>query len=230
MPMKLHTPGTRGEFLAIPISVWLWFLVFVTVSLTFPQIDLWVSSLFFTPGVGFEIKGVWWERIIYRSIGYVVTILTLGLIATWLYNRLRHRRLLGLDTRKLGVLIGLLVLVPGLLVNLGLKEHVGRARAVNLEQFGGDARFTPAFVPSDQEGGSFSSGHAATGFWVVAVAYGLSGRFGPWAVVALVYAVVLSLARIASGGHFPSDVLASAFFVLMGWFVLCALTRPRGEA
>jgi lipid A 4'-phosphatase len=120
--------------------------------------------------------------------------------------------------------------VPGLLVNLGLKEHVGRARAVNLEQFGGDARFTPAFVPSDEEGGSFSSGHAATGFWVVAVAYSLSGRFGPWAVVALVYAVVLSLARIASGGHFPSDVLASAFFVLMGWFVLCALTRPRGEA
>ena len=229
MSMKFFTLGTRGELLAIPASLWLWFLVFVTVFLAFPEIDLWVSALFYTPGVGFEINGLWWERIIYRSIGYIVTILALGLIGTWLYNRLGHQQLLGLDARKLGVLIGLLILVPGLLVNLGLKEHVGRARAVNLEQFGGEARFTPAFIPSDQGGGSFSSGHAATGFWVVAVAYSLSGRFGTWAVVALAYAVVLSFVRIASGGHFPSDVLASAFFVLMGWFVLGALIRPRRE-
>ena len=164
--------------LIIRVLAWICFLLLVCIVLAFPQTDLWVSSLFFKTGAGFEVNGLWWERIIYHSMGLLVTIVTLGLLGTWLYNRLWHRCLLGLDTPKLSILIGLLVLVPGLLVNWGIKGHIGRARPIQLEQFGGEKRFTPAFVPSDQEGGSFSSGHAATGFWLVAVAFCLSGRFG----------------------------------------------------
>jgi lipid A 4'-phosphatase len=216
---------------SVPGPAWIAFLVFVAVSLAFPQIDLQVSSRFYTEGIGFAARGARWERVLYHSIGYTLTAAGIGLIATWLYNRVRRQRLLDLDGRKLTLLLGLLILVPGLLVHQGLKEHVGRARAVQLEQFGGDEAFTPAFVPADAGGGSFSSGHAAAGFWLVAVAYCLSGRFGVWTLVALGYAVALSFARVAAGAHFLSDVITSGFLVLIGWFVLSGLmggSRTRG--
>jgi len=212
---------------AIPRFVWLWFLSFTCIVLTFPQIDLWTSSLFFTPGVGFDAKGLWWERIIFHSTGLLLAVVTIGLFGTWSYNRLRHKSLLGLDSRKIGMLIGLLILVPGLLVNVGLKAHIGRARPIQVEQFGGEAQFTPAFIPSEEKGCSFSSGHAAAGFWLVVVAFDLSGGFGGWVCVALLYAVVLSVVRIAAGAHFLSDVVASAFFVWMGWLMLLSFIEPN---
>jgi membrane-associated phospholipid phosphatase len=55
------------------------------------------------------------------------------------------------------------------------------------------------------------------------VAYTLAGRFGLWAWLALLYALLLGLVRIAVGGHFLSDVIASGFFVWIGWFMLAAL-------
>jgi lipid A 4'-phosphatase len=223
---------TTRRILSVPAPVWIAFLVFVVVSLVSPQIDLRVSSYFYTEGLGFAARGAWWERLLYHSIGYVLTAVGAGLIALWLCSRTRRQCLLRLDGRKLGLLLGLLILVPGLLVHQGLKEHVGRARAVQLEQFGGGEAFTPAFVPSDAGGGSFSSGHAAAGFWLVAVAYALSGGFGIWTLAALMYALALSFARVAAGAHFLSDVVTSGFLVLIGWFVLSGLLGPgrnRGD-
>ncbi len=220
---------SQDRILAVPVVVWIAFFLCADLMLAFPEVDLRVSGWFFTPGVGFEANGVWWERFIYHSVEYLVVGVSLGLIGLWLYNRYRRRALMRLDGRRLSLLLALLLVVPGLFVNQGLKEHLGRARPVQLREFGGDKQFTPAFVPSDQGGGSFSSGHAVTGFWLVAVAYTLSNRFGLWAVITLVYALVLAVVRIASGGHFLSDVVSSGLFMLIGWFLLHALICRRAE-
>lgn len=220
----------RRRVAGIPIGWLILFVLFADLMLAFPQIDLAVSALFWSPDTGFLPKDLWWQRLVYHAVEVLMVVVSLGLIAAWLINRFRHRNLLGINGRKVALLLGLLLVVPGLLVNQGLKEHLGRARAVKVEQFGGQDPFTPAFVVSDAGGGSFSSGHAATGFWLVAVAYTLTGRFGVWAWVTVLYALVLGLMRIAVGGHFLSDVIASGFFVWIGWFMLSALICPGNAA
>jgi len=215
------------RLLAVPLALWIAFFLFADLMLVFPQLDLTVSALFYSETSGFVPKEQWWEQLVYHAVEVLLVVVALGLIGLWLLNRGSGRRLLGVTGRKAALLLALLALVPGLLVNQGFKENLGRARPVKIEQFGGTDPFTPAFVPSTAGGGAFSSGHAATGFWLVAVAYTLSGRVGLWTAVALAYALILGVTRIAVGAHYLSDVIASGFFVWLGWYMLTGLICGR---
>ncbi len=66
---------------------------------------------------------------------------------------------------------------------------------------------------------SFPSGHAARATLLAVVAWGVCP---PWAAVALtVWAPLVSLARVAMGVHYLSDVLAGTLVgLLMGWATL----------
>jgi membrane-associated phospholipid phosphatase len=121
--------------------------------------------------------------------------------------------------RQLSFLLILLALVPGLLINQVFKEHWGRARPIQLEQFGGDRTFSPAFVPSDQGGGAFSSGHVAAAAWLVAVAVVLFGVQSRWTGLALLYLIAMMIARMAAGAHFLSDTLTSMMLVWLGFLI-----------
>jgi lipid A 4'-phosphatase len=210
----------QQRFLGIPIGLLILFLAFAVLMLAVPQLDLDLSGLFYTPGAGFEIRDQLWERVIYRSVSVLMVTVNLGLIALWLLNRRTGRGLLGFDGRKLAFLLCLLALLPGLLVNQVLKEHWGRARPADVTEFGGQSRFTPAFVHSDQEGGSFCSGHAAAAFYLVAVAATVFGTRSRWVALAVLYALLVGFGRFAAGGHFISDVITSGFLVLFGYLVL----------
>jgi membrane-associated phospholipid phosphatase len=103
-----------------------------------------------------------------------------------------------------------LALGPGLLVNGLLKAHWGRPRPVNVDVFGGDAVHQTVWVISDwcDRNCSFVSGEASSSAWLVAAAL-VTPKPVRLAVIAatLIYAVSLSLTRIAFGGHFLSDVV-----------------------
>lgn len=210
--------------------IWIGFGVFAVLIWAFPGLDLAVSGMFYTPGAGFTLKGEPWERALHESVSMLMVGGNLALIALWWFNRRTGRGWLGFTGRKLGFLLCLLALVPGLIVNLTFKEHWGRARPVTVVEFGGDKVFTPAFVPSDQGGGSFSSGHAAAAAYVVAVASILAGRGSPWVWLALVYALAVGLARLVAGGHFLSDVLTSLFLVWVGYRLLGRMFFPETRA
>lgn len=210
----------RSRLVGIPVSLLILFFAFADVMLAFPEIDLLVSGLFFTPDRGFAMQGQPWEQFAYRSVPALMVTVNLALIGLWLFNRISGRRLLRFTGRRLAFLLCLLALVPGLLVNHLLKEHWGRARPVKLEQFGGHDRFTPAFVRSDQGGGSFSSGHVAAAAYLVGVALIVFGRRSYWTILAALYTALVAVARIASGGHFLSDAVTSAFLVLFGYLIL----------
>lgn len=218
--------------LGVPLWLWITFFCFADGFLAFPRIDLVVSGLFFDPETGFWSYGLWWERLLYHSLDLVLIAVMIGLIATWWGDRARiakGRERRGPQGRQLVLLVALLALVPGLLINQGLKENLGRARPINLAEFGGNQVFTPAFVPSSEEGGSFSSGHAAAAFFLVVVAAELASVRSGWFVLALAYALAIGLARIASGGHFVSDVLASAFLVWIGYLMLASRFHRPSE-
>ncbi|MDS9467695.1 phosphatase PAP2 family protein [Paracoccus sp. MBLB3053] len=129
----------------------------------------------------------------------------------------RRPGLKGAALRCWGFIALNLLLAPGLVVNLILKSNLGRARPVDVIEFGGGAHFTPAWVISDQcvRNCSFTSGDvglvASVSICVVVLLWQRLSKLGRgWAVVAACLSVVvISMLRLALGRHFLSDVIFS---------------------
>lgn len=198
----------------------------VALSLVFvlwPGIDLWASGLFRTPAGRFIGDDYAWVRAFYvvgHAAGVGYPLLTGAVLAA---GRLWPGRVPFRWRRRAGALLLVSVVAGGLVVNVGLKEHWGRARPVQVTEFGGLRHFSPMWRPSDQcpTNCSFSSGHAAAGFLVMSV-----GLMGPVAVrrrwwwTGLGIGLLASLARVMQGGHFLSDTLFSGWVVWgCGWVV-----------
>ena len=84
IPPSETGPGPGRRFLNAP--VWLW-LAFAGVGLLFillPQLDLAVSGLFYTPGVGFAARGTWFERLVHQSTYWFLVLGTPALVGLWL--------------------------------------------------------------------------------------------------------------------------------------------------
>jgi lipid A 4'-phosphatase len=107
---------------------------------------------------------------------------------------------------------------PGLVVNGILKNEWGRPRPADVTVFGGSQQFRAVADPAGPcAGKSFPCGHCSMAFALAAgvVFY----RLHPLASVGalcggLVFGVVMGLARVNQGGHFPTDVLWSGIIVL----------------
>ena len=115
--------------------------------------------------------------------------------------------------RRCALFFLLLMLIgPGLLVNVVLKDHWGRPRPRQMQVFGGDRVFHQVWERGEGgKGMSFPSGHASAAFYVGAPFFVLRRSFRKWAGVALTaglcYGLLMGVARMVQGGHFPSDVL-----------------------
>jgi len=206
----------KERLLLVPVGVWMAFFALASVLVALPGIDLRLAGLFFTPGEGFAFDDTPLERFVYHSVEWLTLWGNLALVALWVYGRVARSVRWRLSGRQLTCLLLSLAIGPGLIVNGLFKEHWGRARPVQVAQFGGERTFSPAFIPSDQGGGSFSSGHAAAAFYWMAVAALLSGRRRRlWLGLAVSYGVLVGLVRMAAGGHYFSDVVVSFFVVLI---------------
>lgn len=119
----------------------------------------------------------------------------------------------------------LLLLGPGLLVNVLGKALTGRPRPSDLELFGGAWEFAKPWhfgVPG--RGTSFPGGHASMAFYWLGL-YFIPGRraWRRWGLLfALGFGAWMSLARMAQGGHFLSDNLTSGALL----FTLAAGLSP----
>ena len=188
-----------------------------------PAIDLAASRTFYTPGSGFShsaILGTVHADLRYFVIAIVV--LAAAALVAW-----QHRR------RAALYLLLALALGPGLVVNTVFKDHWGRARPTQIVEFGGTQKFTPVFVPADQctTNCSFPAGDPAVGFFLISAALlvpGLTTR--RWAIAGAVAAgAALGVMRIAQGGHFLSDVVASGFLVTgLSWLLYRAVVVHDG--
>ena len=150
--------------------------------------------------------------------GYMLIISALIVFAAVLGQRR------GFD-RALGVRLGLLaerasyffvtIAVSGIAAQV-IKHIVGRARPKLMPELGAYS-FDPLSIKSSLA--SFPSGHATTVFAAAAAL----GFFMPRARLALiVFAVVIAIARVMAGAHYPSDVVAGA---LLGTVVALWLAR-----
>ncbi len=194
-------------------------LVFLALAsfVIWPTLDISISSLFVESDKGFYWINEWPLRILSKFAFYGARVLGAALAVCAIAAYIRRRDVLGLHAKSwLFLFVGLLV-GPGLVANVIFKDNWGRARPRMVEQFGGEARYTPPLAFSDacQKNCSFVSGDAAFGFYFTAFAYVAplrrSRRFF-WGGMALGF--LFGGARLVSGAHFMSDVLYAAVFIL----------------
>ena len=130
-------------------------------------------------------------------------------------------------------LIATMIIGPGLIVNLGFKDHWHRPRPIQTQDFNGPNPFTPWY---DDNGGckkncSFVSGEASTGFWMVAPASVLPPPWrGPAMVAAFAFGFGASVLRLAFGGHYLSDVLLGGLLALIVIEIVRRLIWPKGTS
>jgi len=206
-------------------------LLLAALFLAFPTLDLAAAGLFHHPGPGFAARQDPVLAWIHDQVGALAwlscLILLAGLaMATWgpPAPAWRSRR------RAMAYLALVLVLGPGLIVNVIFKDQWGRARPAQVAEFGGERRFTPAWVMSDQchHNCAFVCGDAAVGFSLLAGGF-LSGR-RRWFALGVAAGGGLGLMRMAQGGHFLSDVMFAFYAVLGVAWLLHRLLFPAGTA
>ncbi|MEA1920968.1 MAG: phosphatase PAP2 family protein [Campylobacterota bacterium] len=200
---------------SVSLPIWISFFLSSLIWIAFPQIDVYISGLFYVEGEGFPYSKNFIEGILYESVRYVLIVLNVSALLLWLYNRFSGKNILDFNGRKLLFVLLVLAIGSGLIVNALLKDHWGRARPAQTIIFGGDLEFTPAFILSDQGGYSFSSGHGSAAFALMAYAMLFKRRQKVWMALAVGYGVAVSIARIVAGGHFFSDTVVSFFIILM---------------
>lgn len=181
--------------------------------MTFPQIDLYVSGLFFQED--FHLRERWWTTFMHESMGYLLCLSLATVVALYACNKLLKLSLCEVDGRKVAYVFLVLIVGAGLIVNLVLKDNFGRARPRDVAEFGGAKAFTPPFTISNECGKncSFSSGESAAGFFALALARALSRR-RTMLLAGFGFGVLASYCRVASGAHFFSDTVVS-FFVMV---------------
>jgi lipid A 4'-phosphatase len=194
-----------------------------------PGLDL-AGAHYFYHGGGFfgrdSFERLW--RDFFRVTPFVVLA---AYPALWLAKHLGVRLHWAPSGRAVIFVIATMVIGPGLIVNLGLKDHWHRPRPIQTQDFNGQSPFMPWY---DDDGGcqkncSFVSGEAATGFWMVAPASVLPPPWrGPATFAAFVFGVGASLLRLAFGGHYLSDVLLGALITLIVIEVVRRVIWPLG--
>lgn len=182
---------------------------------TWPALDLAASAPFYLPQIPTGFIGNLYHGVLdlWRLVPQLGRVLGMaGLLVLLVPAR---RIPCGVVRRWRGRLlaaVALLLLGVCLVVNQGLKEHVGRPRPQQVRPFGGPSDYVPvgSLSRACERNCSFVSGHAATGF--VIAGFGLWGvrrvRRRWWAAGALL-CLLLGAARVAQGGHFASDVVFS---------------------
>ena len=212
------------------------FLVYVALTAltlivfaVWPGLDLAVSHLFYDGGgfIGHD-RLARFGRDVFRVTPFVVLALYAAL---WLARRRGVAVRWAPSGRAMIFLIATLAIGPGLIVNLGLKDHWHRPRPIQTQEFNGPSPFMPWY---DDDGAcrkncSFVSGEAATGFWMVAPASVLPSPWrGPAVVAAFAFGIGASLLRMAFGGHYLSDVLLGGLVTLIVIEIARKIIWPRG--
>lgn len=206
------------------------FLASSLVLLRFPAIDIAASGMFFDGR--FYLQGQWWERALHHGVSAFLCASTVLVLAVYAFNKIARAALWDIDGKKVLYLLLVLALDAGLLVNVALKDNFGRARPRNIAEFGGTRQFTPAFVLAHEcrVNCSFSSGDTAGAFFSLPLAMAF-GRRRAMFLASGAFGGAVSIARLACGAHFLSDIIVSFFLMLIVADVLYHyMLLPRAAA
>jgi lipid A 4'-phosphatase len=184
----------------------------------FPEIDLRTSGFFYMGHGVFSGKGGgifngppttvadFIRLSLYISFVGVCIVAAAGIAI----SLIQKRNFLGLGPLKWLFLGACLILGPGIVGNVILKDHWGRARPVHIVEFGGTKSYSLPLVPSDQcnRNCSFVAGEASmmyAAFFAAAFLFPLVGR--RLILAGVLMGLFSGVIRISQGAHFLSDVI-----------------------
>jgi membrane-associated PAP2 superfamily phosphatase len=215
-------------------------LIGLTFMIWLTDADRIVASLFYAP----EMHWIWQENdrwtgrenellfIIYKLASFPA--FAMGGVALLILISGYKLKVCKILRKQALFILFFLILGPGLIVNVLLKDNIGRARPHEIVEFRGEHSFTPFWKPGDSgANSSFPSGHAAIAF----------ASMGPWFLIrrrnrgdeyqlllaASGWGLVVGAARIIQGGHFLSDVIWAGGLVFITGQVLSLLMQPELE-
>ena len=197
-----------------------------------PQLDLAISALFFDP-----VKKDFIPRLdprygFLRDVAmWIVALIAVPAIFSLVGKLILPTRKLPVPGRAMILMLATLVLGPGLIVNVGLKDHWPRSRPIDIPQFNGTEHFTAWWDP---RGGcpkncSFVGGEASGAFWTLAPAAVAPPAWRAAAYgAALIFGAAVGGLRLAFGAHFFSDIVfAGVIIFVLVWIVHGLLYRWR---
>lgn len=201
----------------------------------FPSLDLDIARIFYAGPIK-DPSGrmlAWYiappfpqlQNLVVKGALLLVIPALLVVVLRFLFPR---RRML-IPVRAAIFVIFTLILIPGLIVNVGLKEHWGRPRPLNVAEFGGPEHFGAWWNPKGDcpKNCSFVSGDVAIVTWALVPSMLLSSSWRAVAIgVSLAAMGFVGLMRVMAGGHFPSDViLGAAITFLLIWLCYAFVYR-----
>lgn len=213
--------------------VWISFFSLALLFHFYPYIDLYTSAQFYDTAEGFHLAENNLVYALYKSVSFMCAIFLCACIY-WAYTIFKKKKSYKIN-QYIQIIYVLLVVAmgPGFLIHEVVKETFNRPRPRQIEQFGGEEKFTPAFEisTSRSELHSFVSGHAAAGFMFFALAFLMKGTHRKQMLIfSTTLGSFFGLIRIMQGGHFLSDVVFSGFLVYFTAYYLYKLLKPTSIA
>jgi membrane-associated PAP2 superfamily phosphatase len=218
--------GIARDFL-LPVTV----LIALTALIALTGSDIALESRFYEPGKGWLYGDTNPWRFLYRFGIIPAYIMAFAGLATFVAGFFKAH--LAACRKKALFLVLLVVLGPGLMVNVVFKDHWGRPRPRQIEAFDGTMKFHQVWEKgADNKGRSFPSGHASMAFYLFAPFFILRrsapGRAGGFLVLGILYGLFMGIARMLQGGHFPSDIVwAGGMVYLVGMLLYHVLGLDR---
>lgn len=209
----------------------------------YPQLDLATSGYFYLGNGVFSGKGGgvfaggaprtladYVRLTLYFSFIAVCVVNVIGLIA----SSVLKSDVFGLGFVRWLFLAACLALGPGLVGNVMLKDGWGRARPVQIKEFGGSKKYSLPIVRSDQcrRNCSFVAGEASmmyATFFASAFIFPAIG--GALVAAGIGFGLLAGFIRISQGAHFLSDVIFAgvtmALTVVTIYLVFRTIARLR---
>ncbi|GAB4226782.1 MAG: phosphatase PAP2 family protein [Chlamydiales bacterium] len=217
---------------------WLWLpIIGILCILPFtPFLDLAISRYFFVKDSGFAKNDSFYLFFYYWGDipGFFIGVTSL-ILSVWCYfSRTLISYQFTIFLTALVFMIG-----PGLIIHFALKETINRPRPVNIEEFGGKQTYRPAYaislsLPTKNRNKSFPSGHVSMAMMFYPLARGAKFRRNMLLYYFLILFCILlttfvGLSRIAQGGHYFSDVLASILIMYLTTRGVERMLKTKGK-
>jgi lipid A 4'-phosphatase len=196
----------------------------------YPRLDIAISAIFYDRSINlFKVNAQAWVNFTRDAVRWFIALIFAPAILVLIGKLVMPKRRMPIGGRAALFLILTMALGPGVLTNLVLKQHWGRARPIDITELGGDFRFTPWWDPRGDcpDNCSFVAGEPSGAFWTLAPA-----ALAPpqWRLLAyggaLAFGAAVGFLRIAGGAHFFTDVVfAGVFMFLVIWTTYGLLFR-----
>ncbi len=195
------------------------------------KLDLQIARLFYDPVQGRFLAATNPYVGLVRDHGYIALGTCVSVVIAAFVTRMLRRPQRVIPGRMVLFLVSTLALGPGLIVNGILKEHWHRPRPVHVTEFGGARAYVDWWNPRGtcERNCSFVSGEVASAAWMFAPAMLAPPQ---WRIAAFaaasVFTLVISVSRMAAGGHFFTDVLLAALLMtILIWGMYRVIFRWR---